>query len=171
MNNRTFQTNGNRPIARPFFQSPITSEFWNSHYCYTPEANVLELDDRYLLEVALPGVVLDDVELKSEQNFITIQAKRLPAVFEEQALVHMQEMPYANLVRHFEFNTPIFSEQVEARMDRGILYVSVPKMEIAHRIPVSHGTIEGRLGGMKTQVIGKTQINNQSKQQQEAVIK
>jgi len=169
MTNRNFHANGHRPIARPYFQSSINSEYWDSHYCYTPEANVLELDDRYLLEVALPGVVLDDVELKSEQDFITIQAKRLPALFEESALIHMQEMPYANLVRHFQFNTPIFSEQVEARMDRGILYVSVPKMEIARRVPVSHGTLEGRLGGMKTQVIGKTQISNQPKQ--EAVIK
>jgi len=43
------------------------------------------------------------------------------------------------LVRHFEFETPIILEHIEARMDRGILFVSVPKVEAALRIPVSAG--------------------------------
>jgi HSP20 family protein len=124
---------------------------------YTPEANILELDDRFLLEIALPGVVLDDVELKAEEFFIVIRAKRLPAPFEEEAIVHAQEMPYAFLIRNFEFDMPILAEQVEARMDRGILYISVPKLEIAHRIPVSAGSIESRLPGFKTHVVSKNE--------------
>jgi HSP20 family molecular chaperone IbpA len=169
MYNRAHFNNGSRPIARPFFQSQISSQYWNSNFCCAPEANVLELDDRYLIEVALPGVVLDDVEIKSEQNFITIQAKRLPALFEENAIIHIEEMPFTNLVRHFEFNLPIIAEQVEARMDRGILYVSVPKLEIAHRIPVAHGTIDTRMQGMKTQVGNKTQVSGQ--QAKETLVK
>jgi HSP20 family molecular chaperone IbpA len=117
-----------------------------------------------LVEVALPGVVLDDVEIKAEEHFLTIQAKRLPVAFEEDALIHIQEMPFSYLLREFEFFAPIVTEQIEARMDRGILYISVPKLEVTHRIPVSAGMIESRLPGLKTQIISKTDSSRHNKE-------
>ncbi|MBK7836989.1 MAG: Hsp20/alpha crystallin family protein [Candidatus Obscuribacter sp.] len=39
-----------------------------------PSADVLELDDQFILELALPGVVLDDIEVKVEENFLTVTA-------------------------------------------------------------------------------------------------
>lgn len=123
-----------------------------------PEADVLELDDQYLLEIALPGVVLDDIELKVEENIITVIAKRTPAMFEEKAAVISKELPCGYLVRHFEFETEILHEQIEARMDRGILFVHVPKVEVALRIPVSAGSIESHFPGMKTRVGSKSEM-------------
>lgn len=159
-------TRTHRQFANQSFMNSLINSHWEygRQFCCTPEANILELDDRFLLEIALPGVVLDDVELKAEEYFIVIRAKRLPAPFEEEAIVHTQEMPYAYLVRNFEFNMPILAEQVEARMDRGILYISVPKLEIAHRIPVSAGSIETRLPGMKTHVVSKTEVRHTGKE-------
>lgn len=118
----------------------------------TPETDILELDDQYVLEIALPGVVLDDVELKVEYNTLMVVAKRTPVLFEEKAAVLRKELPAGYLVREFEFETEILHEQIEARMDRGILFVSIPKVESALRIPVMAGTIEGHLPGMKTRV-------------------
>lgn len=161
-----------RHLSRPFAQTSFQNGYngWSyqpQHYC-TPEANVLELDDRFLLEVSLPGVVLDDVELKAEEHYIVVRAKRLPSPFEEEAIVHSQEMPFTYLIRTFEFHMPLFCEQVEARMDRGILYVSVPKMEIAHRIPVLAGPVEHHLPGLKSTVIGKNEtVRQQAKEAQQ----
>jgi HSP20 family molecular chaperone IbpA len=118
----------------------------------TPETDILELDDQYVLEIALPGVVLDDVELKVEYNTLMVVAKRTPVLFEEKAAVLRKELPAGYLVREFEFETEILHEQIEARMDRGILFVSIPKVESALRIPVMAGSIEGHLPGMKTRV-------------------
>ena len=125
---------------------------WQNVGYSTPHTDILELDELYLLEIALPGVVLDDVELKIEENCLTVIAKRTPAMFEERAAIIRKELPAGYLVRQFEFDTPILHEQVEARMDRGILFVSVPKVEAALRIPVSAGTIESALPSMKTRV-------------------
>ena len=148
-------------LSRPFHRAQFaynlpphvqTSWGWqNVGYC-TPHTDILELDELYLLEIALPGVVLDDVELKIEENCLTVIAKRTPAMFEERAQIIRKELPAGYLVRQFEFDTPILHEQVEARMDRGILFVSVPKVEAALRIPVSVGTIESSLPSMKTRV-------------------
>jgi HSP20 family protein len=118
----------------------------------TPETDILELDDSYVLEIALPGVVLDDVEIKVEENTLVVIAKRTPAMFEERASILRKEMPAGLLVREFAFDTEILHDQIEARLDRGILFIAVPKMEAALRIPVSAGTWEGHLPSMKTRV-------------------
>ncbi|MBY0548263.1 MAG: Hsp20/alpha crystallin family protein [Candidatus Obscuribacterales bacterium] len=114
---------------------------WNRHVA-TPPADILELDEQFIIELALPGVVLDDVQLKIEGNVLTICAKRTPTLFEERATVLQRELPVVYLVRHFEFDTRIMCEQVEARLDRGILYISIPKLDAAIRIPVSAGMAE-----------------------------
>ncbi len=118
----------------------------------TPETDILELDDRFILEVSLPGVVLDDVELKVEENFLTIVAKRTPNMFEERASYLRKELPCHFSIREFEFEDEICAEEIEARLERGILFVSVPKYEAAIRIPVSAGSIEQHLSEGTTRV-------------------
>ncbi|HEY9789545.1 MAG TPA: Hsp20/alpha crystallin family protein [Candidatus Obscuribacterales bacterium] len=118
-----------------------------------PATDILELDEQFVLEIALPGVVLDDVELKVEENILTVIAKRTPNMFEERASLLRKEMPCGYFIRHFEFEAPIFADHIEARMDRGILFVSLPKVEAAMRIPVSAGSIESHhVPGLKTRV-------------------
>lgn len=129
-----------------------------------PHTDILELDDQYLLEIALPGVVVDDVELKVEYNIITVLAKRTPSMFEEKAGVVRMEMPSGYLYRQFEFDAEILAEQVEARMDRGILFVSIPKVETAIRVPVSVGAFEGHLPGVKTRVPSKSETLRSGKE-------
>jgi Molecular chaperone (small heat shock protein) len=112
---------------------------------YTPETDVLDLDDRFVLELALPGVVLDDVEIKVEDNYLTVVAKRTPNMFEERATYLRKELPSHFLVREFEFEEEIDVEGIEARLERGILFISIPKLEAAIRIPVSAGSIENHI--------------------------
>jgi HSP20 family molecular chaperone IbpA len=138
-------------------QSPWACSNWS--YA-TPETDILELDDQFVLEIALPGVVLDDVELKVDYNTLTVVAKRTPVMFDEKAAVLRKELPAGYLVREFEFDAEILHEQIEARMDRGILFISIPKVETALRIPVSHGTIEGQLPGRTTRVHNQKEIRS-----------
>lgn len=161
-----------RHLNPRFFQQLRGFEYntnwgWQQQLCSqsyaSPETDVLELDDQIILEIALPGVVLDDVELKVEENTLTVIAKRTPAMFEERAQVLRKELPAGYLVREFEFETEIMHEQIEARLDRGILFVSIPKVEATLRIPVSAGNIESHLPGMKTRV-NKTESTMRSKE-------
>lgn len=143
------------------FETPSYRTPWNwNNQTVTPPADVLELDEQFIIEVALPGVVLDDIQLKVEANVLTISAKRTPTLFEERATVLQKELPMVHMVRHFEFDTRIMCEQIEARLDRGILYISIPKVEAALRIPVSAGTAE-QLTTISSAV--KTRVNTEHK--------
>lgn len=137
---------------------------WQQLTQAAPHTDILELDDQYLLEIALPGVVMDDVELKVEYNVITVLAKRTPSMFEEKAAIIRKELPAGYLYRQFEFDAEILPEQVEARMDRGILFVSIPKVEAAVRVPVSVGAFEGHLPGVKTRVPSKSEAMRSGKE-------
>ncbi len=137
---------------------------WRHIQSTAPQTDILELDDQYLLEIALPGVVVDDVELKVEENIITVLAKRIPSMFEERAGIIRKEIPAAYMYRQFEFDAEIVTEQVEARMDRGILFVSIPKVESALRVPVSVGSFEGHVPGVKTRVPNKSETMRSSKE-------
>lgn len=131
----------------------------NSIYT-TAAADVLELDEQFIIEVALPGVVLDDVQLKIENNVLSIHAKRTPTLFEERATILQKELPSVYLLRQFEFDTEIIAGQIDARLDRGILYISIPKVEAALRVPVSAGMIESHVpNAPKTRVSSKHEVN------------
>lgn len=125
---------------------------WERMSFSVPETDILELDDRYVLELALPGVVLDDVEIRAEDYTLSVVAKRTPNMFEERATYLRKELPCHFMVREFEFEDEILIEEIEARLDRGILFISIPKVEAAVRIPVSAGSLEGHLFEGKTRM-------------------
>jgi HSP20 family protein len=164
--NREYPVQARRQYGREYFR-PMNrfmsdDQRWTTRleqelHTAQPHTDILELDDQFILEIALPGVVLDDVELKLEDNILTVIAKRTPNMFEERAHLLHKEMPCGYFVRHFEFETEVLIEHIEARLDRGILFVSIPKVEQAIRIPVSHGSLESHLPGMKTRVTGKNE--------------
>lgn len=161
---KEYQVPTRRALSRQFLNPNMQSAYlspwgWQQQPQHliqcSPEADVLELDDQFLLEIALPGVVLDDVELKAEENCVTVIARRTFSAFEERAVFLRKELPAGYFVRQFEFDTPVLHEQIQARMDRGILFVSVPKLEIAQRIPVSAGTIDVHAPALRTSISSK----------------
>lgn len=170
LNRASYRTLPNRLLTSQQFFSWQNQESqspwgWQHQYQHSaPQTDILELDDQYLLEIALPGVVMDDVELKVDFNVITVLAKRTPSMFEEKAGIIRKELPAGYLYRQFEFDAEIVPEQVEARMDRGILFVSIPKVEASVRVPVSVGAFEGHLPGVKTRIPSKSETMRSGKE-------
>lgn len=154
--------NESREMNREYNRNMSRDLMWNTGVssCHmTAPADILELDEQFIIEIALPGVVLDDVQLKIEENVLSVTAKRTPTLFEERATVLQKELPSVYLLRQFEFDTEIVVEQIDARLDRGILYISIPKVEAALRVPVSAGMIEGHVqNAPKTRVSSKHEV-------------
>jgi len=104
----------------------------------TPLADIEETDDGYLVEVELPGVKREDIELHVDQGRLRVTAER-------------RERQRVGLLRHRTRTTgrysidvtlpaPVDSDDVTATLDDGVLTVVVPKAERAHRrrIPIHH---------------------------------
>jgi HSP20 family protein len=93
----------------------------------TPAASVVEATDGYTLEVEMPGVNKEGLEISVENNELTIVGRRsLPAV--ERTLIHRESRP-ENYRRTFELDPSIDANKISARIDQGVVTLTLPKAE------------------------------------------
>ena len=93
----------------------------------TPPATVTEIADGYTLQTEMPGVRKDGLEISVENNELTIIGRRsLPAV--EGTLIHRESRP-ENFRRAFEIDPSIDAEKISAKIDQGLVTLTLPKAE------------------------------------------
>lgn len=105
-----------RPTAEPAAQRFIT-----------PEVNIYETQDGYLVEAEMPGVSKDGLEVTLEGHEITIIGRRNHADLPGSAL--LRESHAADFRRAFELDPVIDTTRISARMEQGILRLTLPKSE------------------------------------------
>jgi len=93
----------------------------------TPEVNILESADGYVLEADMPGVSKDGLEITLEGNEIMITGRR--SVEPESGVAIFRERQPADFRRVFELDPAIDTGKVSARMDQGVLTLTLPKSE------------------------------------------
>lgn len=92
---------------------------------YSPRTDVLEFDDRLELHVDLPGATADDVEVKFEENTLSIRAERAQ---DDRTWLH-REFGGAQFRRAFTLGDGFDARGIEARLDQGVLVLTVPVSE------------------------------------------
>ena len=93
----------------------------------TPPASVTEIADGYMLEIEMPGVKKDGLDISFENNELTIVGRRsLPAV--EGTLIHRESRP-ENFRRVFEIDPSIDADKISAKIDQGLVTLTLPKAE------------------------------------------
>jgi HSP20 family protein len=92
-----------------------------------PTASVVEDADGYLLQVEMPGVNKEGLEISLEDNELTIIGRRLlPTV--DGTLIH-RESRQENFRRMFELDPSIDGNKINAKVEQGILTLTLPKAE------------------------------------------
>lgn len=92
-----------------------------------PEVNIYETKDGYVLEAEMPGVNKDGLEVTLEGNELTITGRRRTEPLPGEAL--LAECSQTDFRRVFEIDPAIDTAKVTARMDQGILTLTLPKSE------------------------------------------
>jgi len=92
-----------------------------------PPASVIEAGDGYTLEVEMPGVTKDGLDISVENNELMITGRRsLPVV--EGTLIH-HESHLENFRRTFELDPSIDANKIGARIEQGLATLTLPKAE------------------------------------------
>jgi len=92
-----------------------------------PSASVIEDGDGYLLQVEMPGVNKEGLEISTEGNELTITGRRsLPTI--QGTLLH-HESRRENFRRTFELDPSIDVSKINARIEQGLLTVTLPKAD------------------------------------------
>jgi HSP20 family protein len=93
----------------------------------TPPDSVTEIADGYMLEIEMPGVKKDGLEISVENNELTVIGRRsLPAV--EGTPIHRESRP-ENFRRMFEIDPSIDADKISAKIDQGLVTLTLRKAE------------------------------------------
>ncbi len=92
-----------------------------------PEVNIFETRDGYVLEAEMPGVSKDGLEITVEGNELTITGRRSPETVSGDAI--FCERQTTDYRRVFELDPAIDTAKVSAKMEQGVLTLTLPKSE------------------------------------------
>jgi len=92
-----------------------------------PPASVIEAGEGYTLELEMPGVTKDGLDISVENNELTIVGQRsLPTV--HGTLIHHESRP-DNFRRTFELDPSIDANKISAKIEQGLVTLTLPKAE------------------------------------------
>jgi len=89
--------------------------------------NILETEDRYLIELVAPGFEKKDFSLELEKELLTIRAEHQEEKQDQTAKIHARQFALHSFTRSFRIPQTIDAEQISAAYDSGILTVTLPK--------------------------------------------
>lgn len=92
--------------------------------------NSFESQEAYLVQMAVPGVKAEDVDMDVKENILTIRVKRADSLPEGFKVVH-REISRENLEQQLRLPRDVNSEAIEASVSDGLLMIHIPKTEKA----------------------------------------
>jgi len=106
-----------------------------------PAINVSEDAHSIFVRAELPGIKTDDIEIKVENDTLTIAGECRQAAEDDSAGYHRREREWGSFRRAFSLPLRIDADKVQARYVDGILTVTLPKAAEARpkQIPIRTG--------------------------------
>jgi HSP20 family protein len=123
----TFQREMNRVFDEVFRGFPAMGRGAALMGGFAPTLDVHETERGLELTAELPGMSEDDIDLKLEGDLLSIGGEKKQERTEEQGSMHLSERSYGRFHRAFRLPFTPDPQQVEARFDKGILYVTLPR--------------------------------------------
>ena len=105
-----------------------------------PAANVWEQDDALLVEMEVPGIKNDQVDISVAGGELSVKINR-PEVVQEGVTYHRHKRPVGSLTRVLRLPVEVDASRVEAELRDGVLLITLPKAESAkpRKINVASG--------------------------------
>ncbi|MBW7869189.1 MAG: Hsp20/alpha crystallin family protein [Brumimicrobium sp.] len=121
----------------PSFLGDFTDDFFRTHQpskFNEAAVNILERENDYVVELAVPGINKQDINIEIDGNKLSIsgEAKAQNEVKEENYT--LREFSYGSFRRSFTLPKDIDVQSVQADYIDGVLRVIVPKPELKKKI-------------------------------------
>jgi HSP20 family protein len=130
------------------FVAPSTSR--RGQGGFSPAIDLSETADGYLVEVALPGLKPEDVQVTVENNVMTIKGELRQESEDKKRNYHRVERRYGAFQRTIALPTTVKADGIQAEMNNGILRLDIPKAE-----EVKPRRIDVKVGGQQQIEVGK----------------
>jgi HSP20 family protein len=106
-----------------------------------PTANVSENGKEYKIELAVPGLNREDFTIELENNMLKVSAQKEEESKKDDNEYSMKEYSFNSFCRTFIIPENVKEADIEAKYEKGILKVTIPKeketpVKPAHKISV-----------------------------------
>lgn len=98
---------------------------------FTPSVNTREGENAYHVEVDLPGVKKDDINVDVKDNIVTISGERKTKKEVKEEEYYKVESSYGKFERSFTLPENVDVENIHAESQDGVLEVVIPKLSKA----------------------------------------
>lgn len=105
----------------------LVSEGWQ------PSVDISETKDKILIKAELPGMDAKDVNVTISGEMLTIQGEKKKEVEEKDEHYYCSERYFGAYERTFQLPTGVQADKVEATFDKGVLLITLPKVEEAKK--------------------------------------
>ena len=114
-------------LFNSIFNNLDSSSAKESISSFLPTVNTREDDSAYYIEVDLPGVKKEDIDITTEDNILTISGERKLRDEKKEDDYYKIESFYGNFSRSFTLPENVNIEKIEAKNENGVLEVIIPK--------------------------------------------
>ena len=109
---------------------------------FTPAVDIKENDNEIRLDLELPGLKPEDVEITAENGVLTVRGeKQVERKEGDESRYQIIERAYGTFMRTFQLPHGIDSDQIKAEFNNGVLSLHIPKAALPQpkRIEISAG--------------------------------
>jgi len=133
---RVYQKNGH-PVRKrnsEYRFSDLVNDLFGDNYqpaSYSPKVNINEMADFFEIELALPGIKKENVNINIEKDILKISSRENNTDAKQMVNYNRREFDYTNFERTFNLPDTVNTEKIGAKMENGILTVTLPKKDDA----------------------------------------
>lgn len=95
---------------------------------FVPDVNTREGDYAYHIDIDLPGIGKDDINIHIDNNVLTISGERKTKEETKQEDYYKIESHFGKFERRFTLPDDVDAENIHAESTEGVLEITVPKM-------------------------------------------
>jgi len=101
-----------------------------------PAVNVLDKDEDYIVEMAVPGLKKSDFDISLDYQMLSISAELNTSEEDSNENYTRREFGYSSFKRTFSLPETVEIDKIKAKYEEGILRVLLPKRDEAKKKPI-----------------------------------
>jgi HSP20 family protein len=113
------------------YRSQTSEDDWALGGTWAPAVDIYEQENNIVLKAELPGVDPKDVDIRLENNTLTLRGERKFDNEVKKENYHRVERAYGAFTRSFTLPTVVDQNSIKAEFKDGVLRVTLPKREEA----------------------------------------
>ena len=111
---------------------------------WTPAVDIRETEKELRLDVEIPGMRPDDIEITTDNGILTVRGEKRSErkEGEEDGRYHVVERSYGSFTRSFQLPQGIDDSKIDAECENGMLSIHIPKTALPQprRIEIGKGS-------------------------------